>query len=160
MGGRRRRYRRFQDVRVAILDAIHLGADGAPLARAHVGFSHQLEEPWQRQSPRLRLSLPSRGSEDQIELITEARCSSDQNIVLKLNNAFGATSKATGWVLEVGVPFLVPLTRKEVAHHQAADSRRWPPSNGSRAKWSRSQWSPAVTSKPDRNRWPASVVSS
>ena len=54
---------------------------------------------------------------------------------------------------------LVLLARKEAAHHKAADSRRWPPSNGSRTKWSRSQRSPAVTSKPDRNRWPASVIS-
>ena len=54
---------------------------------------------------------------------------------------------------------LIPLARKEAAHHKAADSRRWPPPNGSRTKWSRSQRSPAVTSKPDRNRWPASVIS-
>ncbi len=51
------------------------------------------------------------------------------------------------------------LGSEEATHHQPADSRRWPPSNGARPKLSTSQLTPAVTAKPDRNRWPASVIS-
>ena len=58
-----------------------------------------------RVSPRLRLFAAVEGSEDEVELITEAQVFLRPNIFLKLNNAFGATSKATGWAPEVGVMF-------------------------------------------------------
>jgi hypothetical protein len=45
------------------------------------------------------------GTQDEIELITEAQWHFAGNIFLKLNNAFGLTSKATGWAPEVGMMF-------------------------------------------------------
>ncbi|NIM20487.1 MAG: hypothetical protein GTO51_09700 [Candidatus Latescibacteria bacterium] len=56
-----------------------------------------------------RLSLTWRvfgsveGSGDEVELITEAQWHLSRNAFLKLNNAFGLTSKAPGWAPEVGV---------------------------------------------------------
>lgn len=45
------------------------------------------------------------GTQDEVELITEAQLHFNDNIVLKLNNAFGVTSKATDWAPEVGILF-------------------------------------------------------
>jgi hypothetical protein len=58
-----------------------------------------------RVSPQLQLLAAVEGSEDEIELITEAQVSITRQIVLKLNNALGVTSKATDWAPEVGVMF-------------------------------------------------------
>lgn len=58
-----------------------------------------------RVSPSLRLLGAIEGSEDEVELITEAQWSIRPNVVLKLNNALGLTSKATDWAPEVGVMF-------------------------------------------------------
>jgi hypothetical protein len=59
-----------------------------------------------RVSPRFRLFAAIEGSEDEIEAIGEAQIFLRPNIVLKINNAFGLTSKAPGWAPEVGVAFL------------------------------------------------------
>lgn len=58
-----------------------------------------------RVSQRLRLFAGVEGSQDELELITEAQIFLRPNVVLKLNNAVGLTSKATDWAPEVGVMF-------------------------------------------------------
>jgi hypothetical protein len=45
------------------------------------------------------------GSGDEVELITEAQWHLSRHAFVKLNNAFGLTSKAPGWAPEVGVLF-------------------------------------------------------
>jgi hypothetical protein len=45
------------------------------------------------------------GAQDEIELITEAQWHISRRIFVKLNNAFGLTSKATDWAPEVGIVF-------------------------------------------------------
>jgi hypothetical protein len=45
------------------------------------------------------------GSGDEVELITEAQWHISSHSFLKLNNAFGLTSKATDWAPEIGVLF-------------------------------------------------------
>ena len=61
-----------------------------------------------RLSRRLRIFGAVEGSEDEVELIAEAQVFLTPRIVLKLNNAFGATSKATDWAPEIGVLFSFP----------------------------------------------------
>jgi hypothetical protein len=56
-----------------------------------------------RVSTRVRLFSAIEGSEDEVELIAEAQLFLRPDIVLKLNNAFGVTSKATDWAPEVGI---------------------------------------------------------
>lgn len=58
-----------------------------------------------RISSRLRIFASAEGSEDEIELITEAQVFVTPDLFLKLNNAVGLTSKATGWAPEVGIMF-------------------------------------------------------
>lgn len=58
-----------------------------------------------RVSPSLRLLSAVEGSEDEVELITEVQWSIRPSVVLKLNNAFGMTAKATDWAPEIGVLF-------------------------------------------------------
>ena len=58
-----------------------------------------------RVSRGLRLFAAVEGTEDEVELITEAQVFLGPNVILKLNNAFGVTSKATGWAPEIGVLF-------------------------------------------------------
>jgi hypothetical protein len=56
-----------------------------------------------RVSPALRLFGAVEGSEDEVELITEAQWFLRPTVALKLNNAIGLTPKATDWAPEVGV---------------------------------------------------------
>lgn len=56
-------------------------------------------------SSRLRIYGAVEGSEDEVELITEAQVFLAPNVKLKLNSAFGLTKKAPGWAPEVGVMF-------------------------------------------------------
>lgn len=58
-----------------------------------------------RVNSRLRLYAGVEGSEDEIEGITEVQWSIRPNVLLKINNAFGLTSKATDWAPEIGVLF-------------------------------------------------------
>jgi hypothetical protein len=51
----------------------------------------------------LRLFAAVEGSEDEVELITEGQIWFSPRIVLKLNSAFGVTSKAADWAPEVGL---------------------------------------------------------
>jgi hypothetical protein len=45
------------------------------------------------------------GTQDEWEFITEAQWHLTDHVLLKLNNAFGITSKAPDWAPEVGVMF-------------------------------------------------------
>jgi hypothetical protein len=58
-----------------------------------------------RISPGLRAFAAVEGSEDEVELITEAQVFLGPNLILKLNHAVGVTSKATDWAPEVGLMF-------------------------------------------------------
>ncbi len=48
------------------------------------------------------------GNQDEIEFITELQWWLTDNIRFKLNNAFGVTSKATGWAPEIGLMISFP----------------------------------------------------
>jgi hypothetical protein len=58
-----------------------------------------------RVSSRLRAYGAVEGTQDEWELITEAQVHLHRNVFIKLNNAFGLTSKAPDWAPEVGVLF-------------------------------------------------------
>lgn len=62
-----------------------------------------------RVSPAWRVYLGVEGTQDEVELITEAQWHFARFGFLKLNNAFGITSKATDWAPEIGFMFSVPL---------------------------------------------------
>lgn len=53
----------------------------------------------------LRIYAGIEGSQDEVELITELQVHLHDYVFLKLNNAFGLTSKATDWAPEIGVMF-------------------------------------------------------
>jgi hypothetical protein len=53
----------------------------------------------------LRVYAGVEGTQDEWELITEAQLRFSDHAFLKLNNAFGITSKATDWAPETGVVF-------------------------------------------------------
>jgi hypothetical protein len=79
----------------------------AAIAHADGGFEpgEYALECLRRVSSRVQLFAAVEGSEDEVELITEGQVVLTRHIVLKLNNAFGLTSKATDWAPEVGVMF-------------------------------------------------------
>ncbi len=62
-----------------------------------------------RLSPAWRVFAGIEGSQDEVELITEAQWHVTDSIFFKFNNAFGLTSKATDWAPEFGVMFSFPL---------------------------------------------------
>lgn len=91
---------------------------GTITARAAVATAGGAVEPGEyaveylkRLSDRFRVFGAIEGSQDEVELITEAQVFVARNIFLKLNNAFGVTSKATDWAPEVGVVFVFPTGR-------------------------------------------------
>jgi hypothetical protein len=61
-----------------------------------------------RLTERVRVFAAIEGSEDEVELITEAQLSLGQHVILKVNNAFGVTSKAPDWAPEVGLLIAFP----------------------------------------------------
>lgn len=61
-----------------------------------------------RLSPHWRIYLGVEGAQDEVEFITEAQWHLSDRVFVKLNNAFGVTSKATDWAPEVGIMFLIP----------------------------------------------------
>jgi len=61
-----------------------------------------------RISERFRVYGGIEGTQDEVELITEAQIFLTPKIFLKLNNAFGVTSKAPDWAPEVGLIFSFP----------------------------------------------------
>jgi hypothetical protein len=58
-----------------------------------------------RVSPAARVFLGVEGSQDEVEVIPELQWYLRPNLLLKMNSAFGATSKATDWAPEVGLMF-------------------------------------------------------
>lgn len=58
-----------------------------------------------RVSPALRAFLAVEGSEDEVEMIPEVQWFPRRDVAVKLNSAFGLTSKATDWAPEFGVMF-------------------------------------------------------
>ncbi|MGH9204496.1 MAG: hypothetical protein ACRD2A_24980, partial [Vicinamibacterales bacterium] len=58
-----------------------------------------------RVNSKLRLYAGVEGTQDEIEGITEVQWFLRPNLVLKINNAFGLTSKATDWAPEIGLMF-------------------------------------------------------
>ena len=57
-------------------------------------------------SSRWRIYSGVEGAQDEVEVITEAQMHLNRNMFFKFNNAFGATSKATGWAPEIGIMFV------------------------------------------------------
>jgi hypothetical protein len=83
---------------------------GTTTVRAAVAYDEGKVEPGEyaveylkRVSSRLRVFAGIEGSDDEVELITETQWFLRPNIMLKLNNAFGITSKAADWAPEIGV---------------------------------------------------------
>jgi hypothetical protein len=83
---------------------------GTVTARAAVANSGGSFEPgeyaveyFKRVSSRLRLFGAIEGSEDEVELVTEAQVFLGRNVYVKVNNAFGVTSKAPDWAPEIGL---------------------------------------------------------
>jgi hypothetical protein len=58
-----------------------------------------------RLSPSWRAYLGVEGTQDEVELITEMQWHLSRRAFVKLNSAFGLTSKATDWAPEIGVMF-------------------------------------------------------
>lgn len=58
-----------------------------------------------RLSPRVRVLGAIEGDQDEVELISEAQWFLRPNVFIKLNNAFGLTSKAADWAPEIGIMF-------------------------------------------------------
>lgn len=56
-----------------------------------------------RLSSKWRVYGAVEGTQDEVELLTEAQFHFSRHAFLKLNNGFGLTSKATGWAPEIGV---------------------------------------------------------
>ncbi len=62
-----------------------------------------------RISPAWRVYLGVEGSEDEVECIPELQWHLTDSIFIKLNSAFGVTSKAADWAPEVGIMFSFPM---------------------------------------------------
>ncbi|HSG99789.1 MAG TPA: hypothetical protein VLB27_07055, partial [candidate division Zixibacteria bacterium] len=75
--------------------------DKFELGEIAVEYLRRLSESW-------RIYLGVEANQDEAELITEAQWHLSRRAFIKLNNAFGITSKATDWAPEVGVVFSVP----------------------------------------------------
>jgi len=79
-------------------------------ADANLALGEMAIEYLRRINSRLRLYAGVEGSQDEIEGITEIQWFVRPNVILKINNAFGLTSKATDWAPEFGVIFSVRLS--------------------------------------------------
>jgi len=74
-------------------------------AEGTLAFGEYAVEYLKRLSPSFRVLGAVEGEEDEVELITELQWFIRPNVFLKLNNAFGVTSKATDWAPEIGIMF-------------------------------------------------------
>jgi hypothetical protein len=92
---------------VGLIRAYTWGTITGRLAVANVGGTFEpgeyAFEYLRRLSSRFRLFAGIEGSEDEIEGIGELQIFIHRNVALKLNNAFGLTSKAPGWAPEFGI---------------------------------------------------------
>lgn len=80
-----------------------------PLEEATLELGEIAVDYLKRLSPAWRVYLGVEGTQDEFELITEAQWHIARGVFMKLNNAFGITSKATDWAPEVGIMLSVPL---------------------------------------------------
>ncbi len=64
-----------------------------------------------RVSPSVRLYAGLEGTQDELGLIAEVQWQVHDNVIIKLNNSVGLTSKATDWAPEVGILFTLPVGR-------------------------------------------------
>jgi hypothetical protein len=71
------------------------------LGELAVEYLRRLSETW-------RVYLGVEGTQDEIEFITEAQVHLSRHAFIKLNNAFGVTSKATDWAPEFGIMLSIP----------------------------------------------------
>ena len=87
---------------------------GTMTARASIAYDKAEEtaelgemslEYLKRLSPQWRVYGGIEGTQDEVELLTEAQWHFSRRALAKLNSAFGLTSKATDWAPEVGVLF-------------------------------------------------------
>lgn len=76
-------------------------------ADANLALGEVAVEYLRRVNSRLKIYAGVEGTQDEIEGITELQWSLRPNLVLKLNSAFGLTSKATDWAPEVGLMFSI-----------------------------------------------------
>lgn len=76
-------------------------------ADANLALGEVAVEYLRRVTSKLKFYAGVEGTQDEIEGITELQWSLRPNLVLKLNSAFGLTSKATDWAPEVGVLFRI-----------------------------------------------------
>jgi hypothetical protein len=74
-------------------------------AENQIGPGEFAVEYLKRLSPNVRVYTGIEGVEDEIEWISELQLFLGRNVMLKLNNAFGVTSKAPDWAPEVGIMF-------------------------------------------------------
>jgi hypothetical protein len=87
---------------------------GTMTVRAALSYESSLEageyavEYLKRLSDSWRVFAAIEGTQDEVELITEAQWHVTPRVIVKLNNALGLTSKATDWAPEVGVMFTIP----------------------------------------------------
>lgn len=75
------------------------------MEESKLGLGEYAVEYLKRFSPAWLVYIGVEGSEDEVELITMLQWNMTDSIALRLNNAFGITSKATDWAPEVGVMF-------------------------------------------------------
>jgi len=66
-------------------------------------------------SPRWRVYAGIEGVQDEVELIGEAQWHLSEQLYLRLNSAFGLTSKTIDWAPDVGIVFAVPIGKKASA---------------------------------------------
>jgi hypothetical protein len=71
------------------------------LGEIAVEYLRRLSQTW-------RIYVGIEGSQDEVELITEAQWHLSRRVFIKLNNAVGITSKATDWAPEIGVMISLP----------------------------------------------------
>jgi hypothetical protein len=76
-------------------------------ADANLALGEVAVEYLRRLNSRLRIYAGVEGTQDEIEGITELQWFLRPNLLVKLNNAFGLTSKATDWAPEFGLMFSI-----------------------------------------------------
>lgn len=76
-------------------------------ADANLALGEVAVEYLRRVNSKLRIYAGVEGTQDEIEGITELQLFLRPNLVLKINNAFGLTSKATDWAPEFGLVFSI-----------------------------------------------------
>jgi hypothetical protein len=87
---------------MTIRAAVEYDASARNLALGEVALEYL-----RRVNSSFRIYAGVEGTQDEIEGITELQWSIRPNLVLKLNNAVGLTSKATDWAPEIGILFRI-----------------------------------------------------